>query len=122
MRQSNSGDRKAKHVAQKTIVKMYDDLDGSEIDAEGKSVSFSFDGVSYEIDLSSKNVQKMREDLRTYTEKARKVSARNRGSAKAEPAPVDTKAVRAWAEAQGMEVSARGRLSTELIEQYRAAH
>ena len=109
-------------MAQKTIVKMYDDLDGSEIDAEGKSVSFSFDGVSYEIDLSSKNVQKMREDLRTYTEKARKVSGRGRGSAKAEPAPVDTKAVRAWAEEQGMEVSARGRLSTELIEQYRAAH
>nr|WP_294691136.1 Lsr2 family protein [uncultured Friedmanniella sp.] len=109
-------------MAQKTIVKMYDDLDGSEIDAEGKSVSFSFDGVSYEIDLNSKNVQKMREDLRTYIEKARKVSGRNRAGAKAEPAPVDTKAVRAWAEEQGMEVSARGRLSTELIEQYRAAH
>jgi hypothetical protein len=109
-------------VAQKTIVKMYDDLDGSEIDAEGKSVSFSFEGASYEIDLSSKNVEKMRDDLRVYIEKARKVSGRSRGSAKAEPAPVDTKAVRAWAEQQGMEVSARGRLSTELLEQYRAAH
>ena len=43
-------------VAQKTIVKTYDDLDGSEIDEGGKSISFSFDGVSYEIDLSSKNV------------------------------------------------------------------
>ncbi len=120
--QSNSGYGKVKNVAQKTIVKMYDDLDGSEIDAEGKSVSFSFDGASYEIDLSSRNVQKMREDLRTYIDKARKVSGRNRGSTKAEPAPVDTKAVRAWAEEQGREVSARGRLSTELIEQYRAAH
>lgn len=108
-------------VAQKTIVKTYDDLDGSEIDAEGKSVSFSFDGTSYEIDLSGKNVEKMREDLRVYIEKARKVSNR-RGSGKAEPAPLDTKAVRAWAEEQGMEVSARGRLSSELIEQYRAAH
>ena len=111
-------------VAQKTIVKMYDDLDGSEIDAEGKSVSFSFDGTSYEIDLSSKNVEKMREDLRIYIEKARKVSGRTgRGSGKAaEPAPVDTRAVRAWAEEQGLGVSARGRLSTDLIEQYRAAH
>ena len=110
------------NVAQKTIVKTYDDLDGSEIDAEGKSISFSFDGASYEIDLSSKNVEKMRNDLRVYIEKARKVSGRGRASAKAEPAPVDTKAVRAWAEEQGMEVSARGRLSTELLEQYRAAH
>ncbi len=112
-------------MAQKTIVKTYDDLDGSEIDAEGKSVSFSFEGTSYEIDLSSKNVTKMREDLGVYIDKARKVSNRARGAgaaAKAEPAPLDTRAVRAWAAEQGMEVSARGRLSSELIEQYRAAH
>lgn len=109
-------------MAQKTIVKTYDDLDGSEIDAEGKSVSFSFDGTSYEIDLSSKNIEKMREDLRVYVDKARKVSNRRSAGAKAEPAPLDTRAVRAWAEEQGLEVSARGRLSSELIEQYRAAH
>ena len=109
-------------MAQKTIVKMYDDLDGSEIDAEGKSVSFSFDGTSYEIDLSSKNVEEMREDLRVYVDKARKVSNRRSSGSKAEPAPLDTRAVRAWAEEQGIEVSARGRLSSELIEQYRAAH
>jgi hypothetical protein len=111
-------------VAQKTIVKTYDDLDGSEIDADGKSVSFSFDGASYEIDLSSKNVDKMREAFAVYTAKARKVSNRaGRGSAKpAEPAPLDTRAVRAWAAQQGIEVSARGRLSSDLIEKYRAAH
>ena len=109
-------------VAQKTIVKMYDDLDGSEIDADGKTISFSFDGTSYEIDLSAGNVAKMREDLGPYIEKARKVTHRGRGAAKAEPAPVDTRAVRAWAEEQGLEVSARGRLSSDLIEQYRAAH
>jgi hypothetical protein len=111
-------------VAQKTIVKTYDDLDGSEIDADGKSITFSIDGSTYEIDLSSKNVEKMREAFAVYTEKARKVSGRGgRGSGKAaEPAPLDTRAVRAWAEEQGMEVSARGRLSSDLIEQYRAAH
>lgn len=111
-------------MAQKTIVKTYDDLDGSEIDAEGKSVSFSLEGASYEIDLSSKNVQKLREDLSVYVDKARRVTGRpSRSTAKtAEPAPVDTKAVRAWAEEQGLGVSTRGRLSTELIEQYRAAH
>ena len=109
-------------MAQKTIVKMYDDLDGSEIDAEGKSISFSFDGTSYEIDLSGKNVEKMRADLQVYIDKARKVSRRSSGGSKSEPAPLDTRAVRAWAEEQGLEVSARGRLSSELIEQYRAAH
>jgi hypothetical protein len=109
-------------VAQKTIVKMYDDLDGSEIDSDGRSIAFAFDGTSYEIDLSAKNAAKMREDLGVYIEKARKVSNRGRGPAKAEPAPIDTKAVRAWAEEQGLEVSARGRLSSDLIEQYRSAH
>jgi len=110
-------------VAQKTIVKTYDDLDGSEIDADGKSISFSLEGVSYEIDLNSKNVEKMRQAFAVYTEKARKVGGRGRSSAKsAEPAPLDTRAVRAWAEEQGIEVSARGRLSSDLIEQYRAAH
>ncbi|WP_375424768.1 Lsr2 family protein [uncultured Friedmanniella sp.] len=109
-------------MAQKTIVKTYDDLDGSEIDAEGKSVSFSLEGATYEIDLSSKNVEKLREDLRVYTEKARRVTGRGTRGGKAEPAPVDTRAVRAWAEEKGLGVSSRGRLSTELIEQYRAAH
>jgi hypothetical protein len=111
-------------VAQKTIVKTYDDLDGSEIDADGRSVSFSFDGTSYEIDLTGRNVEKMREDFSVYIEKARKVGGRGgRGSGKAaEPAPVDTRAVRAWAEEQGLGVSARGRLSSDLVEQYRAAH
>jgi hypothetical protein len=110
-------------VAQKTIVKTYDDLDGSEIDPEGKSVTFSLEGASYEIDLSSKNVEKLREDFRVYTEKARRVTGRSSRSSKAaEPTPVDTKAVRVWAEEQGLGVSTRGRLSTELIEQYRAAH
>jgi hypothetical protein len=110
-------------VAQKTIIKTYDDLDGSEIDAEGKSVTFSLEGATYEIDLSSKNVEKMRRDFAVYTEKARKVSRGSRATSKAaEPAPLDTRAVRVWAEEQGLEVSARGRLSTDLIERYRAAH
>ena len=111
-------------MAQKTIVKTYDDLDGSEIDPDGKSISFSLEGTSYEIDLSSKNVEKLREAFAVYTAKARKVSGRTgRSSGRtAEPTPIDTRAVRAWAEEQGMEVSARGRLSTDLIEQYRATH
>ena len=39
-------------MAKTTIVQLTDDLDGSEAD---KTVSFSLDGVSYEIDLSQKN-------------------------------------------------------------------
>ena len=35
---------------------------------------------------------------------------------------VNPKAVRAWAEANGVEVNARGRLSVEVIEKYKAAN
>jgi Lsr2 len=34
---------------------------------------------------------------------------------------VDNRAVRAWAESNGFEVSARGRISAEIIQKYRAA-
>ncbi|WP_375432669.1 Lsr2 family protein [uncultured Friedmanniella sp.] len=111
-------------MAQKTIIERYDDLDGSEIDAGGGSVSFSLEGKWYEIDLSSKNLEKLRGDLDVYIRKGRR--ARTRGSHSAgpasEPTPVDSRAVRAWAEKQGLDVAPRGRLPGDLVEQYRAAH
>jgi len=42
-------------MAQKTLILLQDDLDGSEA---AETVSFGLDGKSYEIDLSEKNAQK----------------------------------------------------------------
>ena len=44
-----------------------------------------------------------------------------RGRKPASSTPTDSQAVRKWAQANGIEVSARGRIPTEIVERYRAA-
>jgi hypothetical protein len=113
------------HMAQRVQVLLIDDLDGSE---GAETVSFSLDGVSYEIDLSEKNAAKLRDNFATWVGNARKVgrggssasgrsgARRSRGSAN------DTGAIRAWARDNGFEVSERGRISREVMDAYNAAH
>jgi Lsr2 protein len=55
-------------MAKTVIVKLNDDLDGSDAD---ETVRFALDGKTYEIDLSASNASKLRGALRPYIEKAR---------------------------------------------------
>ncbi|WP_224390256.1 Lsr2 family protein, partial [Pseudonocardia sp. ICBG1293] len=50
-------------MAQQTTITLVDDLDGTEADEQ---VEFSVDGRAYEIDLSTKNAEKLRESLAPY--------------------------------------------------------
>ncbi len=109
-----------------TTVSKVDDIDGS---ASAESVSFGLDGVVYEIDLGAKNAQKLRDALATYVAHARKVSGRRVRTARAarsRPAAASnrdqTTAIRAWARANGYEVSDRGRLPATVMEAFEAAH
>lgn len=112
-------------MAQK--VTFVDDLDGTPVDEDGGTVRFSFDGVNYEIDLSTKNAEKFEKALAPYIEAGRKV----RGGA-ASPAgssspakksdPQRLKAIREWANANGHEVSSRGRIPQEVVDAYDAAN
>ena len=56
-------------MAQKVQVLLVDDLDGGEA---SETVSFSLDGTTYEIDLSSDNAGKLRKDFQSYIDHARK--------------------------------------------------
>ncbi len=107
-------------MAQKVVVRFIDDLDGSEADT---TVNFSLDGASYEIDLSDGNAQQLRETLKMYVEAARKTGrtgkTRQAAAAKGAPAPKD---VRDWAAENNIVVNARGRLSSDVVEKYLAAH
>jgi hypothetical protein len=111
--------RKARNMAQQTTVTLTDDIDGGKA---AETVSFGLDGRIYEIDLSKKNATALRKALGEFTASARHVRA-GKASTKATRAParVDAKAVREWAQSQGLAVSARGRVSAELVEQYQAA-
>jgi hypothetical protein len=122
-------------VAQRTIVQLTDDLDGKAIpDGQGETIRFSLDQIAYEIDLNDKNAQTLRDTVGKYVAAARRVGSSSssggrgpgarRGTGRSGNSPdrdYDPKAVRAWAEAQGIEVSQRGRVPADLIAKFQAA-
>jgi len=99
-------------------VLLVDDLDGKPVDqGNGDTIRFGLDGAEYEIDLRDKNVDEMRKLFARYIGAARKVggpgSASRRfrsGRSASSGRNYNPKAVREWAEKQGIEVSARGRV------------
>ena len=112
-------------MAQEVITRLIDDLDGSEA---SETVIFALDGESYEIDLNAKNAAGLRKALDRYRTAARttgndrspSAGRRSRGRASRSRAEIDPKLVRAWATEQGFEISSRGRIPSEIIEQYKA--
>lgn len=125
-------------MAQKVVVTLVDDLDEGEAD---ETVEFGLDGTTYEIDLSDANAAALRDTLADYVAHARKQSGRRRtrsggSSASAAAAPAAGKrtpgraavdreqnqAIREWARKQGMTVSERGRIPSEVSEAYHKAH
>lgn len=112
-------------MAKKVTVTLVDDVDGEATADE--SVEFGLDGVTYEIDLSSKNAEKLRKQLSTWVEHARKVSGRRRGSLGAgrKRPSIDraqSAAIREWAGKNGHAISSRGRIPAEVIDAFNAAN
>ena len=107
-------------MAQKVNVTVTDDLDGSE---NAETVTFGFEGKTYEVDLAKKNRAKLEKALAPFVGAARKTSAQSRRrGGRSESPRVDRAAVRAWAKSQGIEVSDRGRISAEIMAKYAASH
>ncbi len=113
-------------VARREIVVLEDDIEGGKAD---ETVKFSLDGVQYEIDLSEKNAKKLRDAVATFVASGRKVSrggvvvggraaARARGSAAADRE--QNKAIRTWARRKGKDISDRGRIPQEIVDEYHA--
>jgi Lsr2 len=116
-------------MAQRTVIRLVDDLDDTEIvDGVGETVNFALDGRQYEIDLTNDHANEMRAALDRYVRAARKVGGRKgRAGAKATvtktTAAVDysPQAVRAWAKANKIDVSPRGRIPQSVVDRFRAA-
>jgi hypothetical protein len=104
-------------MVSRVITRLEDDLDGSEA---VETIQFSVDGVEYEIDLSKSNADNLRDSFGDYIAHGRKVGGR-RGRRSASPGQVDIKAVRAWANSNGIQLSQRGRIPADVISQYHAA-
>lgn len=124
-------------MAQKTMVMLVDDLDQSEAN---ETIEFGLDGVTYEIDLSTRHAGDLRDALADYVAHARRHSGtrrnRRRGAAPARAAAAaargngttptaereQNRAIREWARGQGMTVSERGRIPSEIAQAYHQAH
>jgi Lsr2 len=108
-------------MAKRVTVSLIDDFDGKSAD---ETVQFGLDGVRYEIDLSAKNAQKLREELRPWVDAGRRTGGSRRGVGKGSRS-IDRKQsanIREWARRTGYKVAKRGRIPAELIDAYRAAH
>jgi uncharacterized protein YaeQ len=110
-------------MAKKVTVSFVDDLDGK-ITAD-ETVAFTLDGVTYEIDLSTKNAKKLRAAVQPWIEAGRRVRGRRRSSAVAASrttiAPRESAAIRVWARSHGYQVASRGRIPAGVVDAFRAA-
>ncbi|MGJ6979852.1 histone-like nucleoid-structuring protein Lsr2 [Aestuariimicrobium soli] len=107
-------------MAQRVHVVLEDDIDGTPAE---ETISFVFDGTSYEIDLNQANAKKFRDAVAPWVSHARKkarvAGGRTRGPRRGAGS---TSEVREWARSQGMKVSDRGRVPAEVKEAYDRAH
>ena len=112
-------------MAQEVLVTLTDDLDGSNAD---ETIMFALDGATYEIDLNAKNAAALRKALDKYVAAARSANrspgarrSRTTTRRSARGPDTDPKAVRAWAHEHGIEISNRGRIPADILDQYRTA-
>ena len=111
-------------MARREVVVLEDDLEGGGAD---ETVKFALDGVQYEIDLTAKNAARLRDSFADFIAHGRRVgrggvvvggraAARARGSAAADRE--QNKAIRAWAKRKGRNISDRGRIPQEIVDEY----
>jgi hypothetical protein len=111
-------------VAQKVVRQLVDDLDGSPAVA---TVRFGYAGRDYEIELSETHAAELENFLARYREHAREASGSERAGRRRLSRPSrqpreDTQAIRQWAWDHGYQVSERGRIPTDVVTAYQAAH
>lgn len=109
-------------MVQRVVVQLTDDIDGSEA---VETVSYALDGTTYEVDLNEKHAADLRKAFEKYIGVSRKAGrgAKAAGTSRStrSKSDYDAKAVRAWASSQNIEVNERGRIPSEIVEQYKAA-
>jgi hypothetical protein len=103
-------------------VSFIDDFDGT---VAAETVTFAIDGKAYEIDLSKPNANELRRTLRPYVDRARgarrPTSGRRGPSRGGRSEGYDRAEVRAWAKANRIKVSPRGRIANDVVEKWRKA-
>jgi hypothetical protein len=104
-------------MATKVLRSLQDDIDGSDA---VETVRFALDGVEWEIDLSERNANRLRNSLSVFMAHGRRVGGK-RERKPASSNDIDARAIRQWAETNGIEINSRGRIPAEVVERYRSA-
>lgn len=107
-------------MARKVLVRLVDDLDGLPSE-DVATVTFSLDGVTFQIDLNQANATRLREGLAPYVAAARRTGGRAKRGTAARAAGNDGPAIREWAREHGYELAERGRIPSNVVAEYRAA-
>lgn len=111
-------------MARQIVTTLIDDLDGTEAE---ETVTFAIDGVAYSIDLSGANGLKLRQFLEPYIASGTKLG-RVQGNPQLtrnvpQTIPVrqnrqENAEIRQWAEANGHDISDRGRIPQHVVDAY----
>lgn len=108
-------------MARKVNTVVVDDMN-PELEAD-HTIAFTFEGVDYEIDLATENADRFRHAISPYIDAAQRVGGRKKRAGKpADPRTTidreQTKAIRAWAQSAGHEISDRGRIPQAIVDAY----
>lgn len=106
-------------MARKVNIEISSDLSG---DSPAQTVSFSFDGRSYEIDLTDLEKIELRDALTRYIDHSQVKVGRKQTRPVRTQVGASTATIRAWAQSQGLNVPARGRMPKDVVEKYEAAN
>ncbi len=114
-------------MAKKTVVTLFDDIDGSEA---AETVEFGIDGYLYTVDLSKAHAEELRDRLTAYqefgTELGRYHASKSPSIRSARIPTRDdrdrNRAIRRWAEENNLPVKARGKLPDGVVARYNEAH
>ncbi len=119
-------------IASQVTVRLIDDLDGSDAT---QSVEFVYKGKSYRLDLNDDNALNLEKALAPYMAAAEQAgsaetSSRPRGTRRQavarsrkpkQASDYNPKEVRVWAQANGVDLPARGRIPSEVLERFAAS-
>lgn len=118
-------------MSRDVLIIVRDDLDGSDAD---ETIEFAIRGTTYEIDLSTANVELFDKSVQQFVEVARKIvpekSLRAGGKTKSASAvPIEKRAaleqrrrIRVWANNKGYKVAVRGSIAQPIIDEYLIEH
>jgi hypothetical protein len=116
-------------MGKRVIELLVSDLSGEELEAgEGETIDFSYRGKDYTIDLTEEEADRFDVAIQPFVDAATALgggsSSRRRSRSRSSSGMTrdELQNIRAWARANGHQISDRGRIKSDVIDAYHAAH